>query len=431
MMHDRNVPRYELLQAADVSPAPMISDESAGLQLGRRALFRFAVVVVAGATGLELGSPELAHADASPITAPPEPSAPAGSELNDAEIAELHARQALEAAQTKEAQQQTALRQAQLKQVQNQIEDSEGLRGFGETMGSFTASIGVAGAIFAAIKTIPQLFRQRARTQQLQEEKARTEQEAVHLQEDDSYTKVIDGIKAALDKLADMQRLGEVVNYDNLHLAYSELQNFAGNPRFAERIFGVTATLLRSRARALRNMTEEQREDRVNTDRELYHLLTRVAPQLPRQDAEGKPIKPNAAGIALTGMRNITESLEHLRLDGAFIEGPTIVITGSLAGSTFRLARLMGATFGEPGGVCDIRGADFSRANLEGAVFAHVLADGDTQFGAGQEGNPCATFGNVTWQGLTPAEGRAKIEAAKAIIETWRQAHPEPAEDQR
>ncbi len=407
MPYESGSPSYELpSRAADIPAAPVMPNGGAERQLSRQAILgltgKLVAGAVVGAAGLELGAPEPAHADSEPPTTPSNP--PTAEER-----AEL-------AAQTAELKARAELEKAQRKQIEDDL-NKPWYKKWADSVGGFAGPLAVTSGILGGMWTVRKHFVEKAKDLQSKEE-------ATRLGEDDSYKDALDKINDALSVVIKNPQSDEAITM--LHLAHSQLETFATNERFAARIFDVAAGLLRDRAMALASMSPEQIgtwvKRRRNAHREVFKLLYEVLPQLPREDANGEATLPNADGISLTGMNYMRHPLERLSLEGAYLQ--ELVITGSLAGSYFKLARLNNATFGEPDAVCDLRGADFSKADMGGAVFAHVLIDKHTKFGAGQEGNPCATFESVISNTLTPAQVQEKIAAARAVIKTWQQEHP-------
>lgn len=412
-----HVPRNDELPPppTDVDGAGM-TREGVEAQLCRRNFFGLAgkslVVATVGATGAGLTNPRLAEAQ--PDDEPTDPGQPPTPEERE-----------LIKAQTNHLNEESDLFRKQREQIEKALNPPSFFDGAAKFIGEVATPLGLMGGLIGGVAVgtvgVTRYLKDKRESREVQEE-------AMRVEEDGRYA-------AALDKIGDTIREVSVneadrrlkrVNYTSLHLAYAQLEAFTGKERFSGQVFHVTTTLLRDRAKALIKMPPLRIEERLNADRELVRLLVMVAPNLPREDAEGNSALPNAVGISLNGMRFLRDPLEALNLEGSYLQ--RLMITGSLARSSFRLAHLDGATFGEPDGVCDLRGTDLSRAHLKGASFAHVLIDKHTKFGAGQEGNPTATFGNVTFDDtLTKEEVEDKIGAAQDVIKTWQQKHPEPS----
>jgi hypothetical protein len=319
------------------------------------------------------------------------------------------------------------LNDAQRREIEDRLQPLPPLRRFGKDANDVLGSLALLGGVSTVAGATIKYFIERAKDR-------RNAEEAMRIKEDENYDNLIKEIGVAIEKVSDAEahlrryrwnpRRAQV-NYGPLHRAYNRLKPFTANPRYVEAVLDEVTTDLRDRAKSTIDMPASQVEKRLNADRELVELLARLAPNLPRPaDRQGVAALPNARGISLNGMRFLRLPLEALDMEGAYLQN--LMITGSLAGSHFRLAHFDGSTFGEPGDACDLRGADLSRADLKGATFAHILIDANTKFGGGEEGNPSATFGNVTSDDtLTETQREEKIAAAQAVIDAWQKEHPE------
>lgn len=418
-----HIPSSNELPPPSVEAVPLGVPDEANEQLSRRNFLgmagRSAVVVAGFAVGAELTATK--PAEAQPDDDPVDPSTPPTREeleLIRTQIEQLRAERDNLIANT-------GLLKRQREQLERSLNPPSFIDGASKFISDIATPISIAGGIVGgvAVGTVgaSKYFREKRQDRIARED-------AIREDEDKRYALALEKIMEVIDRVSAEERElpPEQVNYSTLHLAYSQLKAFTGKERFAERIFDDTVSLLRDRAKALIRRTEYQIEVRSNSDRQLIQLLTTVAPQLPRKDEEGNAILPDAAGISLNGTRFLRRPLERVSLEGAYLQ--RLTITGSLAGSHLKLTHLGGATLGQPGLICDLRGTDLSKADLDGATFAHVLIDEYTKFGAGEEGNPTATFENVTSDDtLTKEELAEKIRAAQDIISTWQQQHPTPA----
>ncbi len=424
---DQSVPPSDFsFQPVEIPDQAVASDEGAPQDLSRRGFLSLAARTVA-TTGIVLAGAELVdppQAEAKPDGDPSDPpKSPTQEDLLRAQIRTLTSEKELNDSDRK-------LKDVQRKEIEDRLQPLPPLRRFGKDANDVLGSLALLGGIGTVAGATIKYFIERAKDR-------RNAEEAMRIKEDENYDNVIKEIGVAIEKVSDaearLRRYGwnprrAQVNYGPLHRAYNRLKPFTANPRYVEAVFDEVTTDLRDRAKSTIDMPASQVENRLNTDRELVELLARVAPNLPRPvGPQGVAALPNARGISLN-MRFLRLPLEKLDMEGAYLQN--LMITGSLAGSHFRLAHFDGSTFGEPGDACDLRGADLSRADLKDATFAHVLIDANTKFGEGEEGNPSAIFGNVTSDDtLTETQLEEKVTGAQAVIDAWQKEHPEAGPD--
>lgn len=225
-------------------------------------------------------------------------------------------------------------------------------------------------------------------------------------------------------------------NYERLARAYAQLKRFTADARFAKRVFEDMAAALRVRATDVKRMAPEEIQNRLNVDRTLVEILTTVAPRLSRKKTKGGRILPSATGIGLNGMRYLRNPLENLNMEGAIMQD-FVAITGSLAGSQLRAARLEGSTFGEdsdrPDNTCDLRGTDLSAAFLKDARLVKVRMNARTKLPNGVVGDPRLIIepNAIVWDDdLSQEEIDARLADLQEVIDEYNRTHPEEKQKQ-
>jgi hypothetical protein len=411
----------------DMSPAATLVGEVEEVLISRRSMLGTIgrSVAVVTTVAVELSSPTQvsAETDQPADDQPGEP--PTAEPLTPEEKENIEA-------ETRNFDADTKLKEIEFKRVEDSLKPRPWLQEVGDTALKLSAVGAIGGGVLTAGLATQRYFANKKQEREAATEAQRIEENEQRIREDENYDRIVDSIADRLKDLAslkiDYTEDKEIPSYEPLLTTYSQLETFAVNPRFAERVFNLTVARLRGRAKGILKWHPDQIEARANADREVVRFLVAAHENLPREDTDGNTLPlPDAAGISFDHLRFLRAPMNNLNLEGAWMRGLTI--TGSLASSRLRLVHFEGSTFGEPegetagGGICDWRGADLSRADLNGAVLAHILIDKETKFGEGKEGNPCVSFGKVTSESMEPEEIDEKIAAAQKVIDEWQKDH--------